>query len=127
MFFEICEVMNWSDNEKHKTMTGRLRSGDGHFDTENRPMRRRTGAGNERRDRTDSAEGHILQEIERKGDPRTEQKLIFYYTAERLQADTGTTNDVGNPDESIIDLVGDKDIRGTKRRAEGGRINTGGR
>lgn len=44
--------------------------------------------------------------------------LAFKDTRERPQSATGTTNDVCNSDESIIDMVEEEDMTITRRRAE---------
>lgn len=55
----------------------------------------------------DSAEGHSLHERERKGKTREKRRLMFEDMWEGSQSDLSTTKDVGNPDDSTIDLVGE--------------------
>lgn len=88
------------------------------MNTGSEQIRRRRGSGNEGRKKTDSAESHSLQDFEREVQTHTERRLLFDDTVERPQYFTGTTNDVGNPDNSLINMVGNEDIRITRRLVE---------
>lgn len=66
----------------------------------------------------DGAEGHSLHEGEREGHPRTKRRLLLGDMEENLQSAACTTNEVGSPDDSIIDLVGDEDKRRRRRRGD---------
>lgn len=83
-----------------------------------RQNRRRTGTGNERRNRPDVVESRQLHESERERQTRTEGRLVFHDTGESPHSATGTTNDVGNSDASIIDLVVEKELTRKRRFAE---------
>lgn len=70
-------------------------------------------------------EGQSLHEGERERHPRTEHRLLFDDMRESALYDTGTTKDFGNPDDSIVHLIGDEEKR--KNKESCWRRNTGGR
>lgn len=102
--------MECSDKGRHETIDDVLGRENGVLRTVDGQSRRRTGTGNEGRNRTDGGQGWPLHEREREGQPRTEHRLLFDDMGETTQSATGTTKDIGNPDDSMIDMVGEEEI-----------------